>query len=332
MGNGTSGNLSINLHRNNSIYYTDELITGNICLNIDEGHLKGNEISVGLTGEIGFTKNERTLNVQGHSSAATIEYHHLPFYSKKRLLIEANPNEKEFVLSSGSYSWPFELALLTNLPPTLNDPHVYPHVRYSLQVILKTRWYRFDRKETMYVSIYPRVNLLANVNCLLPTRFANENRKDICLKGCINKSGYVANEIISIQLNIENPKKVLIKQIDLLLFQLYQISDNSSENLLFRTSLPNIVNRRDEQIDETSCVLLPSKVLPPTFHFQRENQKQIFVQISYFLRFEVKVEGLFTNFDIDVPIRIANQNDNENDPPPPSYESFMRNLTRFLNT
>ena len=54
MGNSSSGSIAIDLDDHRSVYYTDEIISENVRLNIEEGVLKGDEISICLTGEIGY--------------------------------------------------------------------------------------------------------------------------------------------------------------------------------------------------------------------------------------------------------------------------------------
>ena len=142
-----------------------------------------------------------------HNHQNPIIYHHVSFYSKTFSLIQANDGEKEFVLNQGNYSWPFDISLSEPLPPTINDPHFYPHVRYRLQVVINEFWYKRNTKQTVNVTIYPHVNLLDDMNCLLLTRFGNENRKDLCLRGSINKTGFVLNETLQLTLDIDNPAK-----------------------------------------------------------------------------------------------------------------------------
>jgi hypothetical protein len=155
--------------------------------------------------------------------------------------------------------------------------------------------------------VYPHVNLLQNPQCLLSTIFRKHNRKEIRLKGTLNKIGYVPGEAIQFTLEIKNPQNVLIKNIDLSMLQRYKIGENTQGNTLFITTLPNILNLRDQQIRETFSVLIPSKRIPPSYEFQRGIQRPAFVNIHYFLKFEVKVEGMFTNFSVNVPITLGTE-------------------------
>jgi len=350
MGNNNSSAITINLDRNNLVYFTDEIISGNVNLNIIEENFKVDEIYINLIGEIGYTITKAIISGNGQSSIRT-EYQHALFYSNKISLAKPQFGEKELILNQREYLWLFEIPLIKYLPPTINKPQSYPHVRYYLQVVIDKPWYKSNIKQRKYITIYPRVNLLENPLCLLSNRFENENRKEIYLRGTIHKSGYVPNELIHIILDIENPQTVLIKHIELSMFQSYQIRQNSSEIILFKTILPNIINTKEQQIKETFAVLIPSRLIPPTYRFQGGIERFLSVNIYYFLRFEVKVSGLFTNFDVDIPIILGtepipdlNQQNitfnplmvsyslddeqsifNDDDDPPPTYESVVQN-------
>ena len=54
MGVSSSNAISINLERNNSIYFTGETVSGRVDLNMINNKLEANEIYITLTGEIGF--------------------------------------------------------------------------------------------------------------------------------------------------------------------------------------------------------------------------------------------------------------------------------------
>ena len=355
MGNSNSGAIGINLDRNPLVYYTDEILSGSVNLNITEGNLTVDEIYIKLTGEIGYTTTKTIISGNGQSSIKT-EYQRASFYSIKVPFTRSQRGEKGLILNSGEYSWPFEIPLTNSLPPAISQPEHYPYVCYRLQVVIDKPWYKPNTRQTKYLTIYPRVNLLSNPQCLTLTRFGNENRKEINLKGTINKTGYVPNESINILLEFENPQKVLIKHIDLSLFQFHQIGPNTSENTLFKITLPNILNTKDSQIRETFSILIPLRLIPPTFYFHGGIDTPTTVNIHYSLRFEVKVSGLFTNFDVNIPIIIGtepkpdlNQQttssslmfpysfdveqsifDDHDDDPPPTYDSVIQSSVSLI--
>ncbi|CAF1372923.1 unnamed protein product [Rotaria sordida] len=306
MGNSNSSAIAINLDRNNLFYFSGESVSGTVNLNIIEGKLEADEIYIILTGEIGYTTTRTVSTGRGRTSTRT-EYHHVPFYSAKVTFVRPEPGQKEFIYGQGQYSWSFQIPLTEHLPPTINQPQSYPHVRYYLQVVIDKPWYKPNTRETRYLTIFPRVNLLHNPQCLLSTIFGNQNRKDIKLKGILNKLGYVPGESIYMTLEIENPRKVLIQRINLSMLQSYKIGRNSRGHTIFQTTLPNILNLKDQQIRETFSIIIPSVSIPPSYQFQGGIQRVALVNIFYMLRFAVKVEGIFTNFDVNVPITLGTE-------------------------
>ncbi|UJR11045.1 hypothetical protein I4U23_015229 [Adineta vaga] len=306
MGNSNSSAITINLDRNNPFYFSNEIVSGTVGLNILQGKIEANEIYVSLTGEIGYTTTRTVSNSRGQSSTRT-EYHHVPFYSAKGIFAQPEVGQTELVLNQGQYSWPFQISLTDYLPPTLNYPHAYPHVRYYLQVVIDKPWYKPNTRETQYLSVYPRVNLLHMPQCLVSTCFGNQNRKHITLRGTLNKLGYVPGELITFTLDIDNPRKVLIQHIDLSMLQSYRIGQNTRGYTIFQTTLPKICNTKEQQIRETYAIVIPLVSMAPSYQFQGGITRSAFVNITYLLRFAVKVEGMFTDFDVKIPITVGTE-------------------------
>ncbi|CAF1377179.1 unnamed protein product [Adineta steineri] len=353
MGNNVGVTMAINIDRPNPFYYTDECVSGSVKFDITESKLEVEGVYITLIGAIGYTTTV-SVATSGTHVGRQIEYHTAPFYSAKVILAQLEPEQKELVYKQGQYSWPFQFPLTTHLPPTFNQPEKYPHIRYYLEVVIDKPWYKPNNKQGKLLTIFPRVNLLENPRYLVPTIFGNQNRKDIKLNGTLNKSGYVPGELIAVALEIENPQRVCIQRIDLSMLQSYDIRENSNEVNIFKATLPKIVNRKDEQINETISIRIPVVSLPPSYQFQGL-QTATYVDIHYLLQFEVKVEGMFTNFEIKVPIILGTKSisdqvhqqtfnplnnpsssdveqsmfSTDTEPPPPSYEFVVQNMNNF---
>jgi hypothetical protein len=323
MGNSNSSTITINPDRSNLFYFAGEIVSGTAVLNVTEGHVETDEIYIQMTGEIGYTTQKQVVrNSNGTITTGAFrnstdrvttetEYHHIPFYSAKAIFAQPKPGQKQVVYSQGQYSWPFQIPITDHLPPTINQPESYPHVRYYLQVVIDKPWYKPNKRETKYLTVFPKVNLLHNPQCLQPITFENHNRKDITLKGTLNKSGYVPGEIIHITLDIENPKRVVIKSIVLSLLQSHRIGPSSRGYNIFQTTLPNIMHSKDQHIEQTYNMHIPSITLPPSYQFQGGIDRVVFVNNDYILRFVVHVEGMFTNFDIDIPIVLGTETNSD---------------------
>jgi hypothetical protein len=333
MGCGNSSTITTDLERTNMFYFTDEIISGTVNLNVTKGKVEADEIYIQLTGEIGYTTTRTTTDSQGRYRTQT-DYHHVPFYSAKAVFAQPKPGEKQVLLGEGKYSWPFQIPLTDHLPPTLNQANSYPHVRYALQVVIDKAWYKANKRETKYLTIFPRVNLLQNPQCLSSVIFGNHNRKDITLKGTLNKTGYIPGELINLTIEIENPQRITIKHIDCSLLQSYRIGQNSRGHNIFQATLPNIMSTKNEHIKEVHSIQIPSTMFPPSLQYCGGIQTAAFVDLRYMLRLAVKVEGMFTNFDVDIPIIFGtdpSSNPNHQETFNPTHFSYLSNPEQSLS-
>lgn len=155
--------LTIHLDQENVVYFTDLIISGTVYWNLEE-HIQVQEISITFVGEVGYTTT-RTERDTDENSSSVMEYHHEQFYSIKLPLVKSSVKENKVFLTEQTYSWPFQFPLINSLPPTLNKPLCYPHVRYYLEVnVVKSRM-TSNQKEIKYITVYPRVDLLQNPQC-----------------------------------------------------------------------------------------------------------------------------------------------------------------------
>jgi hypothetical protein len=320
MGNCSSNAITIDLDRTNSFYLTGETVSGTAGLHITNGKVEADEIYIQLTGEIGYITHNYVRNARGEMENEA-QYNHVPFYSAKVTFAQPEAGQKELVYSQGQYSWPFKFLLIHHLPPTINQPNLYPHVRYHLKVVIDKPWYKPNTTETKRLTISPRVNLLQNPQCLQAIPFEHHNRKEITLTGKLDKSGYVPGEIIHITLEIENPRNIIIQHIDVTMLQSYRIGQTSRGYTVFQTVLPNIINLKDQLIRETSSIQIPSVPIPPSYQFQGGIEKPATANINYILKIAAKVHGIYTNFDIEIPITLGTEPD-----PDPSHQQTFKPL------
>jgi hypothetical protein len=343
MGCGISNLIIIYLDRINSFYLSGECVSGTVQLNIIDRKLEADQIHITLIGEIGYRTGGGLIITQPQP-------HHVPFLSKKVILSKPRPGQNQLVYNQEEYLWPFQIRLPEYLPPTLNHPQEYPHVRYYLQVVIDKPWYKPNSREKRFIRIFPCVNLLENCERLRSTIFGNEIIEDITLKGTLNKFGYVPGETIIANLEIYNPRSVFIQQIDVSMLQSCRIERNSDEFTLVRRKLPRIINSEDQRIKQTFSIVIPDILLPPSYQFKGGTRLVENVHLHYFLQFTIGVEGIFNDFGIDVPFILGttpspdvNQQETYNpllvtyswnpeqsmltdDDPLPSYDSFIKNM------
>ncbi|CAF1041816.1 unnamed protein product [Rotaria sordida] len=346
MGNDISSAITIDVDRNNLFYYSGETVSGIVRLNITEENLEIREIYISLIGEISY----RTVGTGGGGfRSISANKYKIRFYYKKLSLSGSNITQQEFIRDRGRYAWLFQIRLNDNLPPTINQSNIFPRIRYFLQFVIDKSYYTSNIKHKKYLTVYPRVNLLENPQCLLPSIFELENRKYIELKATFNKLGYVFGENIQFTLEIHNPRKILILHSKLSILKYYQIQKEFDGFIVYKTILPEIVNLTNEHIMERFSIKIPSIQSPPSYKFQGENPK-IFVHIYYRLKLTVKVRGIFTNFHINVPIILGTEPNSDlsqqqsfnplsisyssnreqsifnDDDPPPDYDTVMQSL------
>ena len=338
MGNslGTSG-ITINLHQNNPIYFTDEPLSGTVCWNNRHETVRTSTVYIILIGEVGYTAQRMAFNPSDGTRKAVTEFHYTKFYSSKISLVDSPFENELIVLSRGQYSWPFEFILSNYLPPTINSRKYDPHVRYYLQVVIeKSSWYKSNIEELQYLTIYPRINLPPNSPWLQRSFFEDQNKNEISLKGFISKTCFIPGESIEFTIDIDNPREFRIKHIDLSIFQSLEIARNSKQMNIFQTILPSIQDTNGRQIKETISVTAPAVSLPPSCQFQGGSEEPVSILNRYFIKLAADVEGISMNFDIEIPIIIATEPGScacqssalipQYDEPPPSYDSVVKHI------
>lgn len=304
MGSSNSVNVTIGLDKVSPIFYTGETVSGTVNVIIKEGEIKVDEVYILLNGETGYTTTRTVTNSNGSSHTET-DYHTICFSTDKRTLDQPTPGLKEITYYPGQYSWRFDIQLPEHLPPSINEPRKYPHVRYYLKFVIDKPWYKRNKNEILYLTVFPRVNLSNNPQCFVSSIFGNHNRKDVNLKGTMDKLGYVSGETITGTLEIENPRKVSVKQIQLSLVQHSRIECNTHKETIFKLVLPTLSHMKQEQSVEKFALTIPQAYLAPSYDFTGGSHRTAHVHVDYILEFHVKVEGMFTNLDVNVPITIG---------------------------
>ncbi|CAF3999884.1 unnamed protein product, partial [Adineta steineri] len=353
MGNGNISQGLIYLNQTKKCYLTGDTISGTVNLNLIQAKRQVEKIYIELIGEIGYKRTEYyTWGRAGLPTAKTMRYHQ-KFYKDTVVLTIANV-EREI------YYWPFQFQLPDYLPPTINKRQNYPHVKYYLQVKIYKEGSILINKVIKYLTkVYPRVNLLENLECLEPIH-KTYNDNNVILYVTLNKSGYVSGEVIYMTLQIENPLKALIQRIDFSIIKNHVIgryickdtillTDGCKcKDTIFKITLPKILNLKDEQIQEVFDVIIPSLLLPPSYVSHEEILENVYIDISYKLELAIKIQGIFNDFYVDIPITLGTEPNPDfnqqqmfnpmvipdysmfnDDDLPPGYDSTVQNLERL---
>ena len=338
MGNGNSLiNLTLD-QPSPGIYYTGDVLSGQVHFQLREATGTVEEVFLSLTGEVGYTTT-RTVRMQNGQIERKVDQHDIQMLSQRYLLGRPMINGRTIpsnvkTLEAGQYSYPFAIRLPENLPPTLH-PEDYPFVRYQLQILIEKKWYHASDRHRYPIKIYPRVNLLHISNAQSAVKFGTKH-KDTTIKGLLPRAGLVPGEETHLSLIIENPTRLALKRIDLCLIQRYDIEQCRRRLELLRFPLPEIQNNAEQHI-EVNCLFVVPLGIPPSFHYVSKNTRTIVhVELHYDLKLEIKAKGFFTDFDLQVPVMIGTclpeqttisggRHLNENiESPPPAYESVVQ--------
>ncbi|CAF3793274.1 unnamed protein product [Rotaria sp. Silwood1] len=302
MGSGNSVSITIKLDRTNRSFSPGEIVSGRVNVNIIGVQDKVHEIFIKLNGETGYTTT-RSISEQDGPRRTVTEHHTTSLFSAKQVFERPTSEQKKLVYHAGNYSWSFEFRLPDQLPPSINQPNEYPHVRYYLLFVIDKPWYKINRTETLYFTVIPRVNLLENPQYLTRFLFGSHNQKELSLKGNINKLGYVPGETIEGTVEIDNPRQIFLKQIYVSLIQHFQIECETRRKTIIQTILPTIVNTKKQRIIERFSVTIPSNSLLPSYEFHGKAN----VRVYYLLEFDIKADYMDTEFDITVPISLGTE-------------------------
>jgi hypothetical protein len=217
--------------------------------------------------------------------------------------------QREITLYRGQHSWPFEFVLPSNLPPSsLPTTVTYPYIKYYVRIVLEKPWYKPNTRQIYVLTIFPRVNIHRLLNSQQPTMFSESNRKKLLLQGSLLHPATMPGQMFSVHVKLQNPRRCEIKRIEVRLFQHRQIAHKHQSELIFQTDLPDIIEFKDIQLERTFDLSMPAIVLAPTYMCTAPTAGlTCTVSYQYELKFDVKVRGLFTDFQTSIPILVGNE-------------------------
>lgn len=305
MGTGSSVLVYIHLDRTNRVYYGGESIAGTIHLKVEKKQTQIQNVYVTLKGKGGYTTQVTKYTV-GQPPYTTTRSHDVLFLKLKKDCHHRRVVENALKYSCGDYSWRFDIPLPNELPPSFDASTKYPYVLYYLKLLVE-RSDGSNIEETVYLTIFPCLNLLQNPQCFAATSFGSYNRNCVNFKGSLLKCGYTTGETIKGTFEIDNPERFMLKKIRLSLVQYARVERNELKEIICEICIPSIEYRDDEYLEDTFSLDIPSTQLAPSCNFHGGYADRINVSIYYSLNFHVKVEGIFSNFDVLVPITIGTE-------------------------
>lgn len=204
---------------------------------------------------------------------------------------------------------PFELLLPNHLPPTLtpaSSEHAY--VKYYMQIMLDKPWSSPSAIPTYSLIVSPRVNLFHINNAQGLVQFSNQNRKKLQLNCVLLNNGVVAGQHLSIQIDLQNPKGCQIKRIEATFIQHRQIAGIRNQNIIFNCNLPGINKFQETVLKQNFDLTVPVSYLPPTYEYTTiDIDPFISVFVHYELLLSVKMNGIFTDFQVNIPVNVGTE-------------------------
>ena len=173
-----------------------------------------------------------------------------------------------------------------------------------LKLFIEKKWYCSNTHYRHSLRIHPRVNLSQIVNSLCAVRF-DTKRKDITIKGIIQRSGLIPGEQTKLFVEIDNPHYLEIKRVDVCLVQRYSVEQNRRRVELTRSTIPQLINVSDKHIETTCPITIPMGISPSYNYRGRGGRTLVHVNMHYDIKLEVKAKGLFSDFEVHVPIIIG---------------------------
>jgi hypothetical protein len=208
--------------------------------------------------------------------------------------------------------------------------------------LIEKKWYQATDRHRYPIRIYPRVNLAEISNSQSAVKFGTK-RKDITIKGVLQRAGLLPGEQTILSLDIINPTRLAIKRVDVCLIQRYEIEQCRRRLELVRLSIPQLTNVHDQHIEVTCPLTIPLGI-PPSYNYRSKGTRSaVHIDLHYDLKLEIKAKGLFSDFDVQVPVIIGTDSAeyssynsstmssdlnmmaldlNDEDIPPPPYETI----------
>ena len=304
----TSGGLESNIicrfsKQNRTEFWTGEFIEGNIEFNNSvHQKLKLKSIDVELLGVLVYK------NVMPGRYKAKVATGRKIFFDQ-RLNLNSTNTQGSSLLPYGHYNWPFRFFLNDFLPPTLKQKKSSDSfIHYYLQIIfVRGEWYKRNIKKIIPVVVRHRSTPVNSTAVEAQTK----NWKGIHFRVTLEKSVVVVGQNISFDIEIQNPKQVLINRVLVILSQHVKLGPSQDRRLdLFNETLKTIDQFQNTHLRENFQLHVPH-TLPPTFSFYfPSNDGERPLVISYELRFEAHLHGFYTNIQLQIPLIIIDQSSN----------------------
>ncbi|CAF1164575.1 unnamed protein product [Adineta steineri] len=233
-------------------------------------------------------------------------------FSDKRFIFRSAIDSKDFLSTTGNYSWRFTFRLSKFLPPTIKQTHSKgAELTYYIALIFeRPGWYRANIRKQCYIDIQ-HLSSLTNAKKVEEQK---TNRKGVHLHVILYKNIVAVGKNISIEVNLRNPKKKLIRRITATLFQIVSGGCIRKERaVLSQQNLEGIRSFRGETFHQQLELPVPLKAAS-TWDADSSNGflKCKPLVVSHKLQVEADIRGFYTNIRLEFPLTIIYMNETQN--------------------
>ncbi|CAF3773916.1 unnamed protein product [Rotaria socialis] len=314
---GKSTEASITFNHSNGFYYAGEQVSGVISFHNNHKKIALNKAAVGFIGEFGYVTQE-TCAIPDCMGTVLAEnctvYHRLQFIDIHLPLKHSKGNETKVILHQGQLSWPFEFILPQYLPPSSSGPLTgsYPYVKYYIHLVLDETRNRLSKQHIFPLTIFPHVNIF-NINEEKKSiSVSRRNQKHFQLTANLQQRAVLPGQSISLDVNLENPKRLAVKRIEATLIQHREIAKNAHCEIIFQMDLPIRQDLNETEFHQTFCLRVPHGHLLPTHHSMAPcSTLSISTKIHYELKLVAKIRGILDDIILSIPIIIGTKSSSE---------------------
>lgn len=284
-----------------------EIVLGNVVIKISKGPVKVRDIIVKFKGKakVYFTITKGSGETRKKTSYVNRE----EYYNHSIKLLEDGSNIT--ILEPGTYTYPFNYTLEFDLPFSFTA-NINNKIVHSIQVKVDLPS-AFDKKAKKYYTVLHDLDLNKKPQ-LANTAHKQEQKKLTCFFSkkktilgsmTISRTGFVPNERIQVQVQIENRSSVKVTNSKVTLVQMVELIGRHGSRIKSKaitTTLDTVEGKPVASEDVVGWTTDPMTIptVPPS-----KIPRCKFIKIHYFVRLDVNPSGMHRHFYVDLPICIG---------------------------
>jgi hypothetical protein len=162
------------------------------------------------------------------------------------------------------------------------------------------------------LTIFPHVNIFNINEEKKSTSVSRRNRKNFQLTANLQHRAILPGQAISLDVNLENPKRLTVKRIEATLIQHREIAKNVHSEIISRMDLPIQEDLNETEFHQAFSLHVPRGHLLPTHHSMAQcSTLSISTNIHYELKLEAKMHEMLDDIVLSIPIIIGTKSSSE---------------------